>query len=83
MANRLGGIASRVLSARILNTGQKLRVEQRGERCLLHGIPRTPPDRLDTVLELKLGGPPRYLGCKDHSDRGIDRVFKRRKSRRT
>lgn len=49
---------SRVLSARILTTGQKLQVEQKADRVWLKGLPALPPDPYMNVVELSFDGPP-------------------------
>ncbi len=46
----------RVLSARVLSTGQELNVRQEGERVIISGLPRRAPDRRDTVVVLKTDG---------------------------
>jgi len=48
---------SRVLSARILTTGQKLQVEQKADRVWLKGLPALPPDPYMNVVELSFDGP--------------------------
>lgn len=50
---------SKVLSAKILTTGQKLAVEQREDRVWLRELPPTPPDPYMNVIELTFDGPPK------------------------
>jgi len=40
-------------SARILLTGKRLKVKQVGERVIISGLPKEPPDASDTVIVLK------------------------------
>ena len=44
----------RVESASLLATGKPLRLETRGDRLFLRGLPKTPPDHRDTVIVLEL-----------------------------
>lgn len=54
------GIRNRVLSATMLHNGRKVSFSQtRDGKVLLEGLPENPPDRLDTVIKLKLDGRPR------------------------
>ncbi|MBM4436626.1 MAG: alpha-L-fucosidase [Actinobacteria bacterium] len=53
----VGGLASRVTSARLLATGQELAVVQQGEHLVLRGLPRRPPDLDCSVIALQLDGP--------------------------
>jgi alpha-L-fucosidase len=50
---------SKVTAARLLATGQEARVEQKGDRVWLHGLPSTPPDPYMNVIELEFEGEPR------------------------
>ncbi len=50
---------SKVTSAILLSTGQKARIEQKGDRVWLHGLPVTPPDPYLPVIELTFDGPPK------------------------
>jgi alpha-L-fucosidase len=50
---------SKVLSARILTTGQQARIEQQGDRVWLHDLPEVPPDPHLAVIELEFDGEPR------------------------
>ncbi len=55
----LVGIKNKVLSARVLTNGKKVKVEQTvGGRLFLKGLPEKPPDRHDTVIKLELDGKP-------------------------
>ena len=55
----IAGVANRVKSVRVLATGKETDFEQQGERILLTGLPRRPPDSLLPVLALELAGRPR------------------------
>ncbi len=50
---------SMVKSARILATGQSLKIEQKDDRVWLRGLPATPPDSYMNVVELTFEGPPK------------------------
>jgi alpha-L-fucosidase len=50
---------STVTEARLQSTGQKLQVEQKGDRVWLHGLPEVPPDRNMNVVELTFDGEPK------------------------
>jgi alpha-L-fucosidase len=50
---------SQVKSARVLTTGQTLKVEQKNDRVWLKGLPQHPPDPYMDVVELTFDGPPR------------------------
>ncbi|MCC6699804.1 MAG: alpha-L-fucosidase [Candidatus Hydrogenedentes bacterium] len=50
---------STVTAARLLATGQDLRIEQRGDRVWLHGLPADAPDLNLNVVELEFDGEPR------------------------
>jgi alpha-L-fucosidase len=53
------GIKSKVRSARLLATGQNVKVEQDGNgRLVLKNLPKLPPDPYDTVIALELEGRP-------------------------
>jgi alpha-L-fucosidase len=55
------GIANEVHSARFLANGRKIRLQKtRDGKVILKGLPRNPPDRIDTVIELELDGRHRY-----------------------
>ena len=49
-------VKARLLSARLLASGDKLKVDQRPDRVFLRGLPRQAPDRLDSVIVLKVEG---------------------------
>ncbi len=50
---------AKTLSARLLATGQKARIEQKGDRVWLHDLPQYPPDPYLNVIELTFDGEPR------------------------
>ena len=50
---------SKVRSARLMATGQPLRIEQRVDRVWLRSLPETPPDPHMNVVELAFDGEPR------------------------
>lgn len=54
----VGGIRARVLSAKLLKTGQKIEFTQNETTVRLTGLPSTPPDDPTTVLELECDEPP-------------------------
>jgi len=56
----LGWVGNRVLSAKVLSTGQKAVVEQKGDRVWLRELPQYAPDPDVTVIELEIEGEPRY-----------------------
>ncbi len=49
---------SKVMSARLLSSGQEADIEQRGDRVWLRGLPRYPPDPYLSVMELEFDGEP-------------------------
>lgn len=56
------GLKNKVLSATILATGRKAKIEQKkGGRLFLTGLPKEPPDQNDTVIKLKLDGRPKVI----------------------
>ncbi|MDH7601860.1 MAG: alpha-L-fucosidase [Armatimonadota bacterium] len=53
------GIKNEIKQATVLATGQKAIVERgTNARTFLKGLPKTPPDRYDTVIKLELDGKP-------------------------
>jgi len=50
---------NKVTGARLLATGQEARVEQHGQRVLLHDLPQYAPDPDMTVIEIDVEGEPR------------------------
>lgn len=63
----LAGPTTRVRRARVLSTGQRCRVSQRGDRIILAGLPRRAPDPTANVIALEFerppaAAPPRPLG---------------------
>lgn len=62
----LGGFRCKVLSARILGKGGKVKVRQDGERVFLTGLTAKAPDTPISVIALECDGPPRQVlgpGC--------------------
>jgi len=51
-------VKNRVLSARLLTTGQEVQVAQDGDRVSLRGLPNRPLDPYDCVVALELDGKP-------------------------
>jgi alpha-L-fucosidase len=54
----IGGLKNKVLSAKILKTGQVLNVDQDGFRTRLTGLPDAAPDAPVTTLAIACDGPP-------------------------
>ena len=54
----IGGVRAKVLSAKILKTGQKIEFTQDATTVRLTGLPDTAPDGPTTVLELECDQPP-------------------------
>jgi alpha-L-fucosidase len=54
----VAGIKNRVTGAYMLATGKKLRLEQKGDRLFVRGLPPIAPDPIDTVVALELDGKP-------------------------
>jgi alpha-L-fucosidase len=54
----LAGIGNRILSARMLATGEELPVEQKEDRAFITGLPERSPDPIDTVVVLEIEGEP-------------------------
>lgn len=54
----IGGVRVKVLSAKVLKTGQKIDFAQNEISVRLPGLPENPPDDLVTVLELECDAPP-------------------------
>jgi len=50
----ISGVEPRIKSARVLATGQRAKVSQRGASLCISGLPRKAPERHDSVIELKL-----------------------------
>jgi len=58
----IAGVKNKVLSARILATGKKAKVEQtQNGRVFIKDLPENPPDPYDTVIALELDGKPEAL----------------------
>jgi alpha-L-fucosidase len=53
-----GGLNAKVLSAKVLKTGQKIEFTQDDFSVRLTGLPEKAPDDLVTVLELECDRPP-------------------------
>lgn len=54
----IGGLKTKVNSARILTTGQNVKVEQSEFQAKFTGLPAKAPDELATVLEIECAGEP-------------------------
>lgn len=54
----IGGVQAKVLSAKVLKTGQNIAFIQDDISVRLTGLPPTPPDDLITVIELQCDRPP-------------------------
>ena len=54
----IGGVQAKVLSAKMLKTGQKIAFIQDDISVRLTRLPSTPPDDLITVIELQCDRPP-------------------------
>jgi alpha-L-fucosidase len=54
----IGGVRAKVLSAKVLKTGQKVEFTQDKVSVRLTSLPTEPPDDLITVLELECDAPP-------------------------
>ncbi len=53
------GIKNKVLSATLLKTGRKPKIEQTANgKVIIKGLPKEPPDKYDTVIMLELRGKP-------------------------
>jgi alpha-L-fucosidase len=58
------GIANTVYSARILADGRKIKFRKTKDgKVILSQMPKDPPDRCDTVIELEMDGPHRYYNA--------------------
>ena len=55
----VAGIGNRVLRAYMLATGESLSFKQKEDRLFVYGLPRRPPDPIDTVIVLELEGEPK------------------------
>ena len=55
-------LGNKVLSARMLTTGEPVEFIQRGDRVIFPSLPETPPDPHLSVLALELDSPPRHSG---------------------
>ena len=54
----VGGLEAKVLSAKVLRTGQSIQFTQDATTLRLTGLPQAPPDELVSVLELECDAPP-------------------------
>jgi alpha-L-fucosidase len=54
----IGGLKTKVNSARIMTTGQPVKVEQTEFQAKFTGLPQKAPDDLATVLEIECDGEP-------------------------
>ena len=62
----IGGLRTRVKSARLLATGRKVRFQQKGNRLIMKGLPEKAPDSPATVIALECASKPRQTlgaGC--------------------
>ncbi|NOZ22073.1 MAG: alpha-L-fucosidase [Planctomycetes bacterium] len=57
----LGGLRSKVKSARLLATGRKLRVRQKGDRLIVTGLPGKAPDSPASVIALECTSRPKRV----------------------
>ncbi|HQK21346.1 MAG TPA: alpha-L-fucosidase, partial [Candidatus Latescibacteria bacterium] len=55
-----GWCGNRVLSAKLLATGERLIVEQKGDRVWLRGLPQYAPDVNVSVIEITVEGEPKW-----------------------
>lgn len=65
----LAGLKTRVKSAGLLTTGQRLSFKQAGDHLFIHGLPRKSPSRLFPVIKIVCDRPP------NASDWGRDRLW--------
>ncbi len=54
----VGGLEAKVLSAKVVRTGQSIQFTQDATTLRLTGLPQVPPDGLVSVLELECDAPP-------------------------
>ena len=54
----IGGLKNKVLSAKIVKTGQALKIDQDGFRTRLTGLPDAAPDAPVTTIAIECDGPP-------------------------
>jgi alpha-L-fucosidase len=54
----IGGLRARVLSAKVLRTGQEIKFTQDATTLRLTGLPTQPPDNVISVLQLECDAPP-------------------------
>ncbi|MDD3725814.1 MAG: alpha-L-fucosidase [Candidatus Ratteibacteria bacterium] len=52
------GIKNRVLSAKMLASGKRLKVKKENGKVIIKGLPELPPDKYGTVIVLQLDGKP-------------------------
>jgi len=55
----LAWFGDNLVSAKLLSTGQAVRIEQRDDRVWLHDLPAYPPDGHMNVIELTFDGEPK------------------------
>jgi alpha-L-fucosidase len=55
----IGGLTTKVLSAKLLSTGKTLKVQQNPFRTEITGLPVAAPDPLVSVIELECDGEPK------------------------
>lgn len=59
-------IKNNVLSARILTTSKKIKFEKKDNGVLiLEDLPKDPPDKCDSVIQVELEGNPETFSCED------------------
>jgi alpha-L-fucosidase len=62
----LWGIKNTIKSATIMATGQKLFIEPGADgRLWFRGLPKTPPDKMDTVIKMEVDGKPDAIPVMD------------------
>ena len=54
-------IVNKVRSVHLLESGEKVKFEQKGDRVLLSGLPSRAPNELDTVIVMEVEGEPQAL----------------------
>lgn len=54
----LAGLKNPIRAATILGTDIELKVTPKDVRMVLSGLPRKPPDKIDTVVKIEVEGPP-------------------------
>jgi len=57
----ISGVRNKVLSAQLLATGRRIRVEQNQDRVFFKDLPKKAPDPIDSVLRMELDGRPEVV----------------------